>query len=73
MIYSLTGTIQTIGENYIVLDVNNIGYMVYCTLPMISKQTTSANVSLIIYHHFREDSQQLFGFKNEPEREFLND
>lgn len=71
MIYTLNGTITTIEATFLIIEVNSIGYMVYCTTPFLNKVTTSNATEIIIYHHFREDNQQLFGFETKSERELF--
>ncbi len=31
MIGKLTGTVDSVGEDYLVLDVNGVGYLVHCS------------------------------------------
>ena len=69
MIYSLHGTVQYKKPTALVVNVNNIGYMVQCTLQTISKYELEDTIDLVTYHHIREDTQSLFGFETEYERE----
>lgn len=69
MIYSLSGTIQFKQATSLVVNVNNVGYLVQCTIQTLSKFAIQDPIELIIYHHIREDMQSLFGFETEYERE----
>ena len=69
MIYSLSGTVQFKHATSLVINVNNIGYLVQCTIQTLSKVEIQDPIDLIIYHHIREDAQSLFGFETEYERE----
>jgi holliday junction DNA helicase RuvA len=71
MIYCLTGSVKFKFATRLILDVNQVGYMVHCTAPHINTVTIGDSVTIITYHHFRENDQQLFGFQSESEREFF--
>jgi Holliday junction DNA helicase RuvA len=72
MIGKLTGTIDSVGEDFVVLDVHGVGYLVYCSartlheLPAVGKA-----VALAIETHVREDQIRLFGFQSAAEREWF--
>lgn len=63
MIGYLKGEIAEIKENYVVLEVGNIGYEVYLPSSAITKlQGKGSNIKLYTYLHVREDAISLFGF-----------
>ncbi|MBN3859488.1 Holliday junction branch migration protein RuvA [Neisseriaceae bacterium PsAf] len=70
MISRLTGFIIEKNPPFIVVDVHGIGFEIevsmqtFYQLPEINQQ-----VSLYIHAHYREDSQQLFGFDTPNEKE----
>ena len=72
MIGKLKGVIDTYGEDFIVLDVNGVGYLVQCSartlqeLPGVGQPTT-----LSIETYVREDQIRLFGFLSDVEREWF--
>src|SRR5437879_10842276 len=72
MIGKLKGVIDSYGEDFIVLDVNGVGYLVHCSartlqaLPAAGEATT-----LSIETHVREDQIRLFGFLADAEREWF--
>ena len=72
MIGKLTGTIDSVGEDFVVLDVHGVGYLVYCSartlgeLPAVGKAAV-----LAIETHVREDQIRLFGFLSVAEREWF--
>lgn len=68
MISYLKGILQFIGENYIILDVNNIGFKIHIPTSVI-EQLPSINeeVRIKTYLHIREDEFTLFGFMNYTE------
>ncbi len=72
MIGKLTGTIDSVGEDFVILDVHGVGYLVHCSartlqeLPAVGKA-----VALAIETHVREDQIRLFGFLSAGEREWF--
>ena len=69
MIGKLRGVLDTYGEDYVVVDVNGVGYLVHCsarTLQMLPAQGEA--VTLSIETHVREDQIKLFGFVTDVER-----
>jgi Holliday junction DNA helicase RuvA len=72
MIGKLTGTIDSYGEDFVILDVNGVGYLVHCSgrtlqeLPRVGEA-----VALAIETHVREDQIRLFGFLSGSEREWF--
>ena len=72
MIGKLKGIIDSYGEDFIVLDVNGVGYLVQCSartlqeLPGVGQATT-----LSIETYVREDQIRLFGFRTDVEREWF--
>jgi Holliday junction DNA helicase RuvA len=72
MIGKLKGTIDSYGEDFVILDVNGVGYLVHCSgrtlqeLPRVGEA-----VALAIETHVREDQIRLFGFLSGGEREWF--
>ena len=69
MIAKLTGQVDKTGDGYAVIDVNGIGYLVYCsnrTLDILAGVT--GEVAIIIETHVREDHIHLYGFADEAEQ-----
>jgi holliday junction DNA helicase RuvA len=72
MIGKLTGTIDSYGEDFVILDVRGVGYLVHCSartlqeLPAVGETATMA-----IETHVREDQIRLFGFMAGGEREWF--
>lgn len=73
MIGKLTGTIDTIGEDYVLLDVNGVGYIVFASRASLQKIGGKGEVSsLLIETQVREDSITLFGFASAQEQKWFN-
>src|SRR5215204_2648421 len=72
MIGKLKGVIDSYGEDFIVLDVHGVGYLVHCsarTLQALPAQGEA--VTLAIETYVREDQIRLFGFTTDLEREWF--
>jgi len=72
MIGKLKGVIDSYGEDFIVLDVQGVGYLVHCstrTLQALPAPGEAATLS--IETHVREDQIRLFGFLTDAEREWF--
>ena len=69
MIGKLKGIIDVIGEDFLLVDVNGVGYEVYCSpLTLRGIGGVGEAVSLAIETHVRETEIKLYGFGNETER-----
>jgi Holliday junction DNA helicase RuvA len=68
MIGKLSGIIDTIGEDYVILDVQGVGYLVHCSARTLAKLQTGEAAKLAIETHVREDAIRLYGFATEAER-----
>ena len=65
----IKGVVSSFGSNYISLDNNGIGYLVYVANPYVYKEGEEYKV--YIYTHVREEEFTLYGFRSEQEREFF--
>jgi Holliday junction DNA helicase RuvA len=72
MIGRLKGIIDGYGEDYVILDVNGVGYMVHCSARTLQSLPAQGQpVTLSIETHVREDQIRLFGFLSDVEREWF--
>ena len=72
MIGKLKGTVDSYGEDYVILDVHGVGYVVHCstrTLQNLAPVGEAATLS--IETHVREDMIRLFGFRSDSDREWF--
>jgi Holliday junction DNA helicase RuvA len=67
MICSLKGIISDIGENYIDINVHDVGYEVLVSRPL--NFTMNNEVSLFTYEVYGEDDHYLVGFPTQVEKE----
>ena len=71
MIGKLTGTVDSIADDTVILDVNGVGYLVHCPASTISRLAVGAHASLMIEMKVSEDAIKLYGFASAEEREWF--
>jgi holliday junction DNA helicase RuvA len=72
MIGKLTGTIDSVGEDFVILDVHGVGYLVHCSARTLQElPAVGEAVVLAIETYVREDQIRLFGFRTDIEREWF--
>ena len=67
MIAYLEGTIQSKGEQYVIVVVNGVGYKVFVLPPTSSAATVGADASLHTHQYVRENALELYGFERPEE------
>ncbi|GAA3088172.1 Holliday junction branch migration protein RuvA [Rhizobium viscosum] len=73
MIGKLKGTIDEIGDDYVLVDVHGVCYVAYCSSRTLSKLGSVGEACvLFIETYVREDQLKLFGFQTQLEREWFN-
>lgn len=68
MIAYIKGMLTYILDDSIIIDVQGIGYELFCANPFVFQSSLHKEIKIHTYHHVREDAQILFGFKNEDEK-----
>lgn len=72
MIGKLKGTIEEIGEDYVLVDVHGVCYVAHCSARTLSRIGSAGEaVVLFIETYVREDQFRLFGFQTALEREWF--
>lgn len=72
MIGKLKGTIDSFGDDHLVLDVHGVGYLVHCSARTLQSLPSPGEAALLFIETFvREDQIRLFGFQTESEREWF--
>ena len=72
MIGKLKGIIDSQGEDYVILDVQGVGYVVHCSGRTLQKLPRAGEAAtLAIETQMREDSIKLFGFLSETDRHWF--
>jgi Holliday junction DNA helicase RuvA len=71
MIGKLTGTVDSIADDAVILDVHGVGYLVHCPASTLSRLSVGATASLMIEMKVSEDAIKLYGFAAAEEREWF--
>ena len=71
MIGKLTGTVDSLTEDAVILDVHGVGYLVQCPTSTLSRLSAGASATLLIEMKVSEDAIKLFGFASAEEREWF--
>jgi Holliday junction DNA helicase RuvA len=71
MIASIAGVVEEQDVDKIIISVSGLGYEVYATSNDISAISKDDNVKFYIYEHIREQSHDLFGFINRPDKQLF--
>lgn len=68
MIAALTGTVSVAGEGMAVIDVNGVGYRVFCSRRTLDRLPRGEAASVLVEMRVRDDHIHLYGFADEAER-----
>ncbi|MAI49390.1 MAG: Holliday junction branch migration protein RuvA [Rhodospirillaceae bacterium] len=72
MIAKLSGILDSIGDDWAVVDIGGVGYLVFCSTRTLAQIPASGEaVSFLIETHIREDHIHLYGFLDQAEREWF--
>ena len=73
MISQLYGNIVSVQNSFLILNVNNVGYKIFCSSRTLSTfKQNMENVLILTELVVREDSLTLYGFSDELERVWFN-
>jgi len=71
MIGKLTGKIDFVGADHVIVDVGGVGYLVHCSSAALSRLSAGMDVSLFIETKVSDDAIRLYGFVVGEEREWF--
>jgi len=72
MIGKLRGILDSYGDDFVIVDVGGVGYVVHCSSRTLQAlPAPGETVTLAIETHVREDQIRLFGFEHDVEREWF--
>ena len=72
MIGKLKGVVDSYGEDFVVLDVHGVGYLVHCSSRTLQNLAPAGEAAVLsIETHVREDMIRLYGFRSDAEREWF--
>ena len=65
----ISGVIKDIGSNYVIIDNNGIGYLIYTPNPY--SFNLDDEFKIYVYQQIREDENSLYGFKTKEEKDIF--
>lgn len=71
MIARLKGIVEEIGDDWVVIDVNGVGYLVFASSRMLGRLAVGEAAAIFIETHVREDHIHLYGFADAVERDWF--
>jgi Holliday junction DNA helicase RuvA len=71
MIGKLTGRIDAVAEDHVLIDVGGVGYLVHCPSSTLSKLQAGASASLMTEMRLTDETIRLYGFSSVEEREWF--
>ena len=71
MIGKLTGKVDYVGADHVIIDVGGVGYLVHCASSTLSRLAVGTTTSLAIETKVSEEAIRLYGFLTADEREWF--
>ncbi len=72
MIGKLKGLVDSYGEDFVIIDVGGVGYVVNCSSRTLQQLPPPGEATMIsIETHVREDAIRLYGFRSDAERDWF--
>jgi len=71
MIALLKGRIEDVGDDWAIIDVNGVGYLVFCSTRALNQMVLGEAATIHVETHVREDHIHLYGFLDTGEREWF--
>ncbi|MBK3736634.1 Holliday junction branch migration protein RuvA [Azospirillum brasilense] len=71
MIAKLTGVVDSVGTDWVVVDVNGVGYQVACSNRTLSRMAVGERRALVVETFIRDDRITLYGFADAGERDWF--
>jgi Holliday junction DNA helicase RuvA len=68
MIGKISGLVDLVESNYLILDVNGVGYLLHCSAKTLNHANSGARLSLFVETHVKEDRIVLYGFMHQQDR-----
>jgi Holliday junction DNA helicase RuvA len=71
MIGKLTGRVDSVGPDHVIIDVGGVGYVVHCPSSTLSRLAVGATASLAVETKVSDEAIRLYGFLAADEREWF--
>ncbi|OGF31038.1 Holliday junction DNA helicase RuvA, partial [Candidatus Falkowbacteria bacterium RIFOXYC2_FULL_36_12] len=63
----IKGTIIDLGNNFLIIENQGLGYKVYSTNQLIQSSQLGQDIAVFLHHNLKEDSSDLYGFVTKQE------
>jgi Holliday junction DNA helicase RuvA len=71
MIGKLTGRVDFLGADHVIIDCSGVGYVVHCASTVLSRLAVGANATLWVETKMSDEAIRLYGFLAQEEREWF--
>jgi Holliday junction DNA helicase RuvA len=71
VIGKLTGQIDSSGEDWVIVDVSGVGYVLFCSARSLASLPAPGGRASLLETHVREDHIHLYGFIDQAERDWF--
>ncbi len=71
MIGKLSGIVDSLAEDHVILEVGGVGYLVHCPASTLSRLVAGAHASLAVETRITDETIRLYGFASPAEREWF--
>jgi Holliday junction DNA helicase RuvA len=71
MIGKLSGVVDSVAEDHVILDVGGVGYLVHCPASTLSRLAAGAHATLAVETRITDETIRLYGFASPAEREWF--
>lgn len=71
MIAKLTGVVESLGTDWVVIDVNGVGYLLTCSSRTLARLMGGERASMVVETFVRDDRIVLYGFADTAERDWF--
>lgn len=72
MIYSIEGIVENKTKNSIIIKTNGLSYKIFVNTLLVEKIKPGQNIKIFTHLETKEDTIELYGFKNQQELEYFN-
>lgn len=72
MIAKLSGVVDSLGTDHVVIDVNGVGYLVFASAKTLVRLAQGERAALLVETHVREDHIHLYGFADAAEHDWFH-
>lgn len=72
MLAYIKGKIIKKAEKALIIENQNLGYLIFTPMSILTNSHISTEIELWLYHHIKEDASTLYGFNNQEQLELFS-